>query len=368
MVAGMSAPSPSSRRVVLGLGTVKGVFFYASDEGRRDWRLTGPALPGMEVFSLGGDLARGRLIAGTEQWERGPTIRLSDDGGLTWREAQRDPAFAADSEAKLKHIWRIVPGHPSQPGTWYAGTDDAALFVSRDDGETWDELSGLQAHPSRPMWMPGAGGLCLHSIVVDPQSPDRLWVAISAVGVFRSEDGGATWSLCNQGLPNVAPEFIKGEDMGRCVHRLELDPSAPNALVLQFHFGVYRSTDGGDSWTKISAGLPHDFGFPLAVTQDDLFVVPLVRDSYRVVPDGIFKVWRSRDRGRTWKALTQGLPPADCFVGVLRDAMTADGLDPAGIYLGTTGGEVFVSSDAGGTWQGLPARLPRITSVQVWVV
>ncbi len=364
----MSGVTPSSRKVVLGLGTVKGVFFYESDGGRADWTLAGPHLPGMEVFSVGGDYAQGRLIVGTEQWGKGATIRLSEDGGATWREAQRDPAFAEGSEAKLKHIWRIVPGHPSEPGTWYAGTDDAALFVSRDDGETWDELTALQAHPTRAMWMPGAGGLCLHSIVVDPHNADRLWVAISAVGVFRSEDAGASWTLCNQGLPNVAPEFIQGEDMGRCVHRLALDPAAPNALVLQFHFGVYRSIDGADSWTKISDGLPHDFGFPLAATPEDLFVVPLVRDSYRVVPDGAFKVWRSRDRGRTWKALTAGLPQRDCFVGVLRDAMTADTLEPTGVYLGTTGGEVYVSKDAGETWQALPARLPRITSVQVWVV
>ncbi len=362
----MSAASPSTCPVVLGLGTVKGVFFYSSDASRATWTLRGPALPGMEVYSVGGDLARGRLIVGTETWSDGPTIRLSDDGGGTWREARRSPAFAADSAAKLKHIWRIVPGHASQPGTWYAGTDDAALFVSRDDGDTWEELAGLQEVPSRPRWTPGAGGLCLHSIVVDAANANRLWVGISSVGVLRSDDAGATWKTCNEGLPNVAPDFIKDADMGRCVHRLAQDPSEPGALVLQFHFGVYRSTNYGDSWTKISNGLPHDFGFPLAVTARDLFVVPLVKDSYRVVPDGAFKVWRSSDRGRTWKALTVGLPQADCYVGVLRDAMASDGLEPAGIYLGTTGGEVFVSNDAGETWAGLPARLPRITSVQVW--
>lgn len=363
----MPAATPTSRQVVLALGTVKGVFLYRSDASRTAWQLSGPHLPGMEVFSVGGDVARGKLIVGTEQWGQGPTVRLSDDGGATWRGAARDPRFAEGATGTLKHIWQIVPGHPSQPGTWYAGADDAALFCSRDDGDTWDEVVGLGRHPTRSRWMPGAGGLCLHSIVVDPQRPERLWVGISAVGVLRSDDAGVTWHLCNQGLPNVAPEFVPDEDMGRCVHRLALDPVVPDALVLQFHFGVYRSLDGGDSWTKISAGLPHDFGFPLAVTPRDLFVVPLVSDGYRVVPDGVFKVWRSSDRGRSWKALTRGLPERDCYVGVLRDAMAADALDPAGVYLGTSGGEVYVSRDAGETWMNLGARLPRITSVKVGV-
>ena len=362
----MTSTLTPRRKVLLLVGTVKGLFIYHGDEDRNDWTLSGPHFGGHEVFSVCGD-TKGRILIGTEEWESGPGVRISDDLGATWRGVERDPKFGDDSMAKLKHIWQIVPAHPDRPGTWYAGVDDAALFVSRDDGETWDELTGLTGHSTRPRWTPGFGGLCLHSVVVDPVNPDRLWVGISSVGVFRSEDAGVSWTLCNNGLPNVAPEFITDDDMGRCVHKLALDPAQPGALVLQFHFGVYRSTDAGDSWTKISAGLPHDFGFPLAVTERDLFVVPLVNDGFRVVPDGVFKVWRSSDRGRVWRALTQGLPQRDCFVGVLRDAMAADPLSPAGVYLGTTGGEVFVSNDDGEQWRQLPARLPRITCVKVWL-
>ncbi|MCF3648934.1 WD40/YVTN/BNR-like repeat-containing protein [Synoicihabitans lomoniglobus] len=359
-----SAPS-ASHPVVLLVGTVKGLFLFYGDESRQAWRLSGPHFPAHEVFSVCADPARDRILMGTEEWGRGPTIRISEDRGETWREVARDPKFAEAAEAKLKHIWQIVPGHPDRPGTWYAGVDDAALFVSRDDGETWDELTGLTAHPTRPRWTPGFGGLCLHSVVVDPTNPDRLWVGISSVGVFRSVDAGESWEMCNHGLPNVAPEFIKDPDMGRCVHKLALDPVQPGALVLQYHFGVYKSSDGADSWTKISDGLPHDFGFPLAVTARDLFVVPLVNDHFRIVPDGVFKVWRSRDRGRVWQAMVKGLPPKDCYVGVLRDAMAADALSPSGVYLGTTGGEVFYSRDDGENWTQLPARLPRITTIKV---
>lgn len=366
MVVGMASPATPPREVVLLVGTVKGLFLYHGDETRESWRLTGPHFPGKEVFSVCGD-KRGRVLIGTEDWGTGPTLRSSEDLGETWREVARDPKFPKEGKATLKHIWQIVPGHPDQPGTWYAGVDDAALFVSRDDGESWDELTGLTTHPTRSRWTPGFGGLCLHSVVVDPQNAERLWVGISSVGVFRSEDAGQSWELCNNGLPNVAPEFIKEADMGRCVHKLALDPQQPGALVLQYHFGVYRSVDGADSWTKISDGLPHDFGFPLAVTERDLFVVPLLADNNRIVPDGAFKVWRSSDRGRSWRALTEGLPQQDVYVGVLRDAMAADSFSPAGVYLGTTGGEVFVSRDAGDHWVQLPARLPRITTVKVWV-
>lgn len=364
----MPRGNASAQKLVLLIGTVKGVFLYHTDPRRKAWRLTGPHLGGWEIFSLCGDSRRGRILAGTGHFMHGPTIRVSEDFGATWHGVKRDPKFAKNAKAELKHIWQIVPGHPSQPGTWYAGVDDAALFVSRDDGDTWSELKGLTGHPTRPRWMPGFGGLCLHSVVVDPTNPRRLWVAISAVGVFRSDDGGETWKLCNEGLHNVAPDFVKDPDMGRCVHKLVLDPAKPGALALQFHGGVFKSDNAGDSWTRISAGLPHDFGFPLVATLRDLFVVPLLADSNRVVPDGALKVWRSRDRGRTWRALTKGLPQKDHYVGVLRDAMTADPLTPAGVYLGTTGGELFYSANDGDDWEKFPASFPRITTLKVWVV
>lgn len=366
----MSSPSAAPRRLVLLIGTVKGVFFYHTDERRTEWRLTGPHLGGWEVFSVCGDTRNGRILVGTDQFMVGPTIRTTTDFGATWEKVERDPRMAdgAATKAEVKHIWQIVPGHPSQPGTWYAGVDDAALFVSRDDGRTWDELTGLTRHPTRARWVPGFGGLCLHSIVVDAENPHRLWVAISAVGVFRSDDGGESWKLCNHGLPNVAPDFIKDEQMGRCVHKLVADPTRPGVLHMQFHGGVYSSEDAGDSWKKISAGLPHDFGFPLAATARDLFVVPLLADTNRIVPDGALKVWRSRDRGKTWRAMTDGLPQKEHFVGVLRDAMCADALSPSGVYVGTTVGELFYSRDDGENWEKLPAQLPRITNLKTWLV
>jgi photosystem II stability/assembly factor-like uncharacterized protein len=364
----MSTASTPARKLVLLIGTVKGVFLYHTDERRAEWTLTGPHLGGWEVFSLCGDGRNGRILAGTSHFLTGPTIRTSRDFGATWEAVPRDPRYPEGSEFELKHIWQIVPGHASQPGTWYAGVDDAGLFVSRDDGQTWDELAGLTSHPTRPRWTPGFGGLCLHSVLVDPSSARRLWVGISSVGVFRSDDGGETWQLRNEGLPNVAPEFIKDPDMGRCVHKMVLDPNRPGVLHLQYHGGVYTSDDAGDSWTKISAGLPHDFGFPMAVTpRGDLFVVPLLSDNNRVVPDGALKVWRSRDRGRTWRAMTTGLPQKEHFVGVLRDAMAADPFSPAGVYVGTSAGELFRSADDGETWLRLPGQFPRITTLKAWV-
>jgi photosystem II stability/assembly factor-like uncharacterized protein len=355
---------------VLLIGTVKGLFIYHGDEARKEWRLTGPHLGGSEIFSVCGDSRNGRIFVGTEQWRYGPSIRASSDLGATWKNSDKEPRFAegATTKAELKHIWQIVPGHPSEPGTWYAGTDDAALFVSRDDGRTWDELTGLTNHPTRPRWLPGFGGLCLHSIVVDRENPRRLWVGISAVGVFRSDDAGVTWKLCNHGLHNVAPEFIKDEDLGRCVHKIVGDPVRPGVLHMQFHGGVFKSEDAAETWTRISAGLPNDFGFPMAATPRDLFIVPLIADSNRVVPDGALKVWRSSDRGRTWRALTNGLPQKEHFVGVLRDAMASDPLTPSGIYFGTTAGEIFFSRDDGDNWEKLPAQFPRITTLKTWLV
>ena len=364
----MAASQSPARKLVLLIGTVKGLFLYESDESRTHWVLTGPRLGGWEVFSVCGDPRADRILVGSGHFTTGPTVRMSRDRGATWEAAEQDPRFAEGATAEVKHIWQIIPGHPSQPGTWYAGVDDAALFVSRDDGLTWIELTGLTSHPTRPRWTPGFGGLCLHSVLVDPTNARRLWVGISSVGVFRSDDGGETWQLRNEGLHNVAPGFITDDDMGRCVHKLVLDPQRAGVLYLQYHGGVFMSADAGDTWTRISQGLPHDFGFPMAITpRGDLFIVPLLSDENRVVPDGALKVWRSRDQGRTWRAMTAGLPQSDCFVGVLRDAMTTDPFSPGGVYFGTSAGELYQSSDDGETWTRLPGQFPRITSVRAWV-
>jgi photosystem II stability/assembly factor-like uncharacterized protein len=364
----MSAAHTPARKLVLLIGTVKGLFLYESDEARAQWTLTGPRLGGWEVFSVCGDPREDRILVGAGHYTTGPTVRQSRDRGATWTAAEKEPRFPPDAKTEVKHIWQVVPGHPSQPGTWYAGVDDAALFVSRDDARTWTELTGLTSHPTRPRWTPGFGGLCLHSVLVDSTNPRRLWVGISSVGVFRSDDGGETWTLRNEGLHNVAPQFITDPDMGRCVHKLVLDPQRPGVLYVQYHGGVFMSAYAGDTWTRISHGLPHDFGFPMTITsRGDLFVVPLLSDENRVVPDGALKVWRSRDQGRTWRALTDGLPQREHFVGVLRDAMTSDPFSPAGVYVGTTAGELYQSADDGETWTRLPGQFPRITSVRAWV-
>lgn len=364
----MPAAQTPARKLVLLVGTVKGLFLYESDERREQWTMTGPRLGGWEVFSVAGDPRQDRILAGAEHFSAGPSVRSSRDRGVTWTAAETEPRLPADGEPKVKHIWQLVPGTAAQPGTWYAGVDDAALFVSRDDARTWTELTGLTSHPTRPRWTPGFGGLCLHSVLVDPANGRRLWVGISSVGVFRSDDGGETWVLKNEGLHNVAPEFITDPDMGRCVHKLVLDPQRAGVLYLQFHGGVFMSDNAGDTWKRISQGLPHDFGFPMAISaQGSLFVVPLLADDNRVVPEGALKVWRSRDQGRTWRALTAGLPQQDHYVGVLRDAMVADPFSPAGIYFGTTAGELYRSSDDGDTWVRLPGQFPRITTVKAWV-
>lgn len=367
----MPTPPATPRKLVLLIGTVKGVFLYHSDESRVSWKLTGPHLGGWEVFALAGDSRNRRILAGTAHYSTGPTLRVSPDFGASWQEVQAAPKLAdgAVVPAELKHLWQIVPAGPAEPATWYAGADDAALFVSRDDAQTWSELTGLTRHPTRPRWTPGAGGLCLHSIVVDPSNPRRIWVGISSVGVFRTEDGGESWTLRNHGLHNIAPSFILDPDMGRCVHRMVGDPARPGVLFMQFHGGVFKSEDGADTWTRISTGMPHEFGFPMVLSQrGDLFAVPLLSDENRVVPDGAVKVWRTRDQGRTWRALTAGLPQQEHYVGVLRDAMAADPFAPAGIYFGTTAGEIFRSADDGDTWEKLPGLFPRITSLKAWVV
>ena len=358
-------------RVNLLVGTNKGAFFYESDD-RRAWRLTGPHMPGWEVFSLLAARANGaaspRLVAGTSSFVYGPTVRVSDDLGQTWRQIEKSPSYAAGAPGQLKQIWQIVTGHPSQPGTLYAGVADAGLFVSRDGGENWSEVDSLTKHPTRPNWFPGGGGLCLHTIVVDPHNRRRMWLGISAVGVFRTTDGGESWHLCNNGLRRIATGDAPDSPVAYCVHKIVHDPHPDrrDTLYMQFHGGVYRSDDGADTWHAIESGLPSNFGFPMAVTKTgDLFVAPLHSDEQRVAKDGRLRIYRSRDRGESWQEMKAGLPD-EHYVGILRDAMCVDALEPAGVYFGTSMGEVFASADGGESWQRLPGQLPRITTVKAW--
>jgi hypothetical protein len=350
------------------VGTTKGAFFFHSDARRQDWTLTGPHLGGWDIYSLLGDSRHGpRIYAGTSHFVYGPSIRVSNDWGETWEQIEASPSYTPESGFTMKRIWQIVPGHASEPDTLYAGVEEAGLFVSRDRGQTWTELSGLTSHPTRPIWFPGNGGMCLHTILVDPGNPQRLWIAISAVGCFRSEDGGQTWQVRNNGIPDV-PTGEEPSEVGRCVHKMVLDPSDPNTLYMQFHGGVFKSTDGADSWQPIETGLPSNFGFPMVVTADgDLFVIPLMPDMMRAVPDGRLAVYRSQDKGGSWAPVSQGLPEEPQYVGVLRDAMAVDPLDPAGIYFGTSMGGVYHSADGGEHWARLPGQFARITSVKTWM-
>ncbi len=361
-----------SPRTVLHVGTVKGAYRFESDGERREWRVADPLLPEWEVSTLLTDPDDpDHLLTGTSHFVWGTTVRETKDGGETWTQATLRPPDE-EFEVPLKRIWQIVRG--AEPGTLFAGVQDAALYVSRDDGASWSEVEGLTKHPSRPHWHPGAGGLCLHSIVIDPDDPQRMWVGISAVGVFGTTDGGETWTAMNAGLPPMGSTGSPDEDAMFCIHRVVRDHDR-DRLFMQFHAhtmtedgertsGVFRSDDAGGSWRAIDQGLPLRFGFPIALSGNgELFILPLLGDGNRVFDAGVPTVWRSVDDGDSWKRIDV---PVDgpIYAGVLRDAMALDGADSTGVYFGTTNGDVWASPDAGESWQRLPARLPRILSVR----
>jgi photosystem II stability/assembly factor-like uncharacterized protein len=348
-------------------GTRKGLFLFTSPDRER-WKMRGPFLQGKEINHAMSDPRTGRIFATANDAWFGSEIVFSDDLGATWTSAKRNPAFAADSDQKLERIWHVEPGRASEPGVLYAGVAPAALFRSADGGETWEEVRTLSAHPTRDRWHPGAGGLCLHSIQLDPRDPQRMWVGISAVGVFRTDDGGTTWQTRNRGtraefMPEKYPEF------GQCVHKLLLARGdSGSVLFQQNHCGVYRSADAGDTWQEITAGLPSDFGFPLAThprNPDTAWVLPLQGGEFRCPPEGKLRVWRTRDGGASWTALGVGLPEDNAFCGVLREGMAADDGDPAGVYFGTNTGKLFASRDEGDSWSVIADNLPPISSVHV---
>jgi hypothetical protein len=364
-----------SSRIHLLVGTNKGVFVYVSDEERKQWSLKGPYLNGWEAYSVLGD-SRGsthRMFAGTSHAAYGPTIRISDDYGETWRQIVRGPRYAPETGFKLNRIWQLVPGAPSQPDTFYAGAEEAGLFVTHDRGETWRELDALTKHPTRPEWYGGAGGMGLHTIIVDPGNPQRIWVAMSAVGVFRSEDGGESWKVCNSGL-NRAATGQPDDSIGYCIHKMVADANDPNTLYMQEHSGVFMSRDGGDSWQVIEEGLgmhgdDRPFGFPIAAAPNgDLFLIPLESSEKRSMHEGKLLVWSRRPEDSEWRPIGDVVPNEQRHVSVLRDAMAIDGCETYGLYVGTSSGEVFCSLDRGITWQRLPGQLSRILTVKPWIV
>lgn len=363
-----------AQNIYLLVGTSKGLFTYRSDPERRDWTLAGPFLPGWEMYSVLGDSRHGhRMFAGTHHRSGGATIQVSEDFGSSWRPVALGPRFSPDSNIPLTRFWQLVAGPEAQPNTYYAGTEDAGLFVSHDRGETWEEVTGLTEHPTRPNWGPGAGGMGLHTILIHPTNPQRLWVAASCVGVLRSDDGGESWQVRNRGLNPVPTGRPEEENVGYCAHKVALDPIDPDTLYMQDHGAVNRSTDAGDSWSKIEKGLGTEgddrFGFPLAVSRTgDLYLMPLKSSEERVMRGGRMVVYRSTDRGDSWHPVKGDFPSTTQYVNVLRDGLVCDDLQPYGVYFGSSSGELFYSLDRGDNWTALPGRFPRITSVKTWLV
>jgi len=365
-------------RVRVLVGTRKGAFVLTSDGKRADWTVEGPHFPGWEIFHMKGSAADpNRVYASqTSPWF-GQVVQRSDDGGATWETASNAFAYAGETGShqwydgtphpwEFKRVWHLEPSL-TDPDTVYAGVEDAALFRSNDGGRSWSELAGLRGHGTGSRWQPGAGGMCLHTILLDPIDAQRIFVAISAAGAFRSDDGGSSWRTITRGLRS---EFLPDPtaEVGHCVHRLAAHRSRPNVLFMQKHWDVMRSDDAGDSWREVSGNLPSDFGFPIEVhahEPDTIYVVPLKSDSERFPVDGRLRVYRSRSGGQEWEPLTDGLPQRDCYVIVLRDAMAVDALDPCGVYIGTTGGQLYASADSGDHWRAVVRDLPPVLSVEV---
>ncbi|HZZ58284.1 MAG TPA: sialidase family protein [Opitutaceae bacterium] len=365
-------------RVRVLVGTRKGAFILRSDGARKSWEVDGPFFGGWEIYHLkGSPLNPDRLYASQSSSWFGQVLQRSDDGGRTWQAMGN--AFPYEGIAgthqwydgtphpwEFKRVWHLEPSL-TDPEAVYAGVEDAALFVSGDGAATWREVSGLRRHGSGPRWQPGAGGMCLHTILLDPSNPRRMHVAISAAGVFRTDDGGAQWQPTNRGLhSSFLPD--PGAEVGHCVHRIALHRDRPSVLFMQKHWDVMRSDDAGDTWREVSGNLPSDFGFVIDVhahEPETVYVVPIKSDSEHYPPEGKLRVYRSRTGGNEWEALTAGLPQRDCYVNVLRDAMAVDGLDPCGVYFGTTGGQVYASADAGDSWSAIVRDLPAVVSVEV---
>ena len=378
------------------VGTRKGAFILTSDGKREKWEVDGPHFAGWELYHLKGSPADpNRLYASQCSGWFGQVIQRSEDGGKTWHQPGTPPGesttgpggmpkgesnkFVYDGVAgthqwydgtahpwEFKRVWHLEPSL-TDPDTVYAGVEDAALFRSTDGGQSWKELSGLRKHGSGAHWAPGAGGMCLHSIILDPSNPHRIYIAISAAGAFRTDDAGKTWLPINQGLRSShIPDGTA--EVGHCVHHIAMHPSRPGVLFMQKHWDVMRSDNAGDLWREVSGNLPTDFGFVIDIhahEPETIYVVPIKSDGEHFPPDGKLRVYRSRTGGNQWEALTKGLPQHDCYVNVLRDAMAVDSLDSCGVYFGTTGGQVYASANAGDSWAPIVRDLPAVLSVEV---
>ena len=387
--------SANSGDLLLLAGTMKGAFVLRSDKERKDWQVGGPYFPGRAIYALAYDDRKGRhrLWAAVNSSYWGSYVSSSDDFGKTWTEPETygikfpqketapaatmqdaNPAAnpAADTDSSLKQIWQIALGHPDEPDTLYCGVEPAALFKSTDAGESWSLVKGLYDHPHRAQWMPGGGGLCLHTILPDPSNKQRLFVAISTGGVYRTDDGGENWQPRNNGVrAQFLPEDQRYPEWGQCVHKIVSHPSNPQRLFLQNHWGLYKSENGGDSWTDIANGVPSDFGFAMEVDPNDAnsaYIIPLESDEFRCTPEGKLRIYRTRNAGDSWEALENGLPQENALETVLRDGLSADSLQPTGIYFGTRSGKLFGSTDNGESWSAILESLPPVVCVKTAAV
>ncbi|MEO5804505.1 MAG: exo-alpha-sialidase [Verrucomicrobiota bacterium] len=382
-------------KVRLLVGTKKGAFILTADGKRENWEVGGPHFAGWEMYHLkGSPVAPNRIYASQTSGWFGQILQRSDDGGKTWEPPGSNPADLIGPEGmpkaesnkfvyegsvgthkwydgtqhpwEFKRVWHIEPSL-TDPDTAYAGVEDAALFKTTDGGKNWKELPGLR-NTKGNLWQPGAGGMAVHTILLDPKNEKRMFVAISAAGAFRTDDGGKTWKPINRGLKSQYELPDPDAEVGHCVHRIAMHPSRPDVLFMQKHWDVLRTDNAGDQWTEVSGNLPSDFGFPIDVhfhEPETIYVVPIKSDSEHFPPDGKLRVYRSKTGGNEWEALTKGLPQKDCYVNVLRDAMCVDQMDPCGIYFGTTGGQVYGSADSGDTWKAIVHDLPAVLSVEV---
>ncbi len=389
-------------RVRVLVGTRKGAFILTADGKRQRWEVSEPLFAGWELYHLkGSPVDPNRIYASQTSGWFGQIIQRSNDGGKTWEQPGTPPGeptttpdgmpmgesnkFVYDTSPKtgapltthqfydgtqhpweFKRVWHLEPSL-TDPDTVYAGVEDAAIFRSTDGGKNWNELAGLRGHPTGSQWQPGAGGMGLHTILLDPTDPKRIYIAISAAGVFRTDDGGKTWKPINTGLKS---QYIPdpNAEVGHCVHRIAMHSARPNVLFMQKHWDVMRSDDAGESWHEVSGNLPTDFGFPIEVHAHEpntVYVVPIKNDSEHFVPEGKLRVYRSRTGGNEWEPLTKGLPQSNCYVNVLRDAMAVDSLDSCGVYFGTSGGQVYASTDSGDNWNAIVRDLPPVVSVEV---
>ncbi len=360
------------------VGTRKGAFVLTSNEQREQWEVSGPFFGGFEIYHLKASPANpDRIYASQSSSWFGQIMQRSDDGGKTWNPVGNDFKYDGTPGThqwydgtphpwEFKRVWHLEPSL-TDPDTVYAGVEDAALFRTTDGGQSWHELPGLRTHQSGSQWAPGAGGLAVHTILLDPTNPLRIYIAISAAGAFRSDDGGETWKPINRGLKSKYMPDPNAE-VGFCVHRIALHPAKPDTLFMQLHWNVMRTDDAGENWNLISGNLPTDFGFPIEVHAHEpntVYVVPIKSDSEHYVDDGKLRVYRSRTGGTNWEALTNGLPQENCYVNVLRDAMSTDSLPSCGIYFGTSGGQVYCSPDGGDHWKAIVHDLPAVVSVEV---